>query len=146
MVYECIRKCRVEEHKCAAGLQDAEMRGDNLPVVLRYGDGDDLVWAIKILGHGRGNVFSPRVKLRIGKRLTCMGNLERNVIGVSRGGAAEDLRQPSHASLMRDIDECALPKSVRKTIGALVWQLTRTLLTRPKIPSPSQINDEQKQR
>ena len=50
-------------------------------------------------------MFRPRVKLRIGKGLTRMRNLECNVIRVSRGGAAEDLRKPSHASLMRDMDE-----------------------------------------
>ena len=65
----------VEEHHRAAGLEDAEVAGHDLPVVLRHRHGHDLVRAGEEGSDGRGHVLRPRVELGEGQRLPGMRNL-----------------------------------------------------------------------
>ena len=65
----------VEEHQGAAGLENAEVRGHDLPVVLRHGDGHDLVRAGEEGSNSRGHVFRSRVELGEGQRLSGVRDL-----------------------------------------------------------------------
>ena len=65
----------VEEHHRAAGLENAEVRGDDLPVVLRHRHGHDLVGAVEEGRKGRGHGFRPRVKLGKGQGFPGVRNL-----------------------------------------------------------------------
>ena len=65
----------VEEHHGAASLEDAEVRGDDLPVVLRHGHGHDLVGASEEWRKGRGYFFRSRVEFSEGQGFSGVGNL-----------------------------------------------------------------------
>ena len=59
-----VRQGRVEEHQGPAGLEDREMRRDDLPVVLRHRHGHDLVGAGEERSNGRGHVLRPSHRAR----------------------------------------------------------------------------------
>jgi hypothetical protein len=80
----------VEEHHRTAGIENAEVSGHDLPVVLRHGHGHHLVRAVEKGSNGYGHIFRARVELGKCQRLTCAGNLQSREIGKFLGGPAED--------------------------------------------------------
>ena len=90
----------VEEHHGAASLENAEVGGDDLPVVLRHGDGHDLVWTGKKGREGGGNVLGPGIELAEGQGLTGVWNLESSEVGESLGGSTEHVGEPLDPFLM----------------------------------------------
>ncbi len=54
---EGVRQAGVEKHQGAAGLENAQMRGYDLPVVLGHGHSHDLVRTGEEGGQGRGYLF-----------------------------------------------------------------------------------------
>ena len=124
----------VEEHHGAAGLENAEVSGHDLPVVLRHGHGHDLVRAGEEGSKGRGHVLRARVELGEGQGLSGVGNLQGREMRELRGGAAEDLREPADAFLMRHVHEVAVAEDIRQAVWAGVRR--RHLLRRPKVPPP----------
>ena len=125
----------VEEHHGSASLENAEVSGHDLPVVLRHGHGHDLVRACEEGRKGRGHAFRSRVELSEGQGLSGVGNLQGREIRKLLGGAAEDLCEPPDSFLMRYVHEVAVAKDIRQAVWAGV-RLPRDPLRRPKVPPP----------
>ena len=70
------RQAGVEKHHGAASLENAQVRGHDLPVVLRHGHGHHLVRAGEEGGKRRGYFFGSCVELGKGQGLTGVGNLQ----------------------------------------------------------------------
>ena len=66
----------VEEHHGAAGLENAEVSGHDLPVVLRHRHGHDLIRAREEGRKGRGDLLRSRVELSEGQGLSGVRNLQ----------------------------------------------------------------------
>ena len=64
---------------------------------------DDLVRAGEKGRQRRSHGLGARVELGEGQRFPGVGDLQGREIGESRGGAAEDLRQPPHSLLVRNV-------------------------------------------
>ena len=125
----------IEEHHRAASLENAEVRGHDLPVVLRHGHGHDLVGAGKEGRNRRGHALRARIELSEVQGFSGVGNLQGREMRKLFGGAAEDLREPPDPFLMRRVHQGA----VAEDIGQAVWAgilSARHLLRRPKIPPP----------
>ena len=71
----------VEEHHGATGLENAEMSGNDLPIVLRHRHRNDLIRSGEEGSNGCGNPLRPRVEFGEGQRLAGMRNLQRREIG-----------------------------------------------------------------
>ena len=125
--HEGVRQRGVEEHHRPAGLQDAEVGGHDLRVVLLHRHGDDLVRAREPRGERRGHGLGARVELGEGQGLSGVGNLQGREIGVPRGGAAEDLRQPPHPLLVRDAHGVPAVEDVRQAVRTGVLPASRPL-------------------
>jgi hypothetical protein len=72
---QCVGQCGVEKHHRAASPENAEVTGDDLPVVLRHRHGHDLVRAVEEGRKGRGHGFRPHVELGKGQRFPGVRNL-----------------------------------------------------------------------
>ena len=84
----------VEEHHGSASLENAEVSGHDLPVVLRHRHGHDLVGACEEGRKGRGHAFRSLVELGKGQGFSGVGNLQGRKMRKLLGGAAEDFREP----------------------------------------------------
>jgi hypothetical protein len=65
----------VEEHQGTASLENAEVSGHDLPVVLRHGHGHHLVGSCEEGRKSRGHAFRSRVELSEGQGFSGVGNL-----------------------------------------------------------------------
>ena len=92
------------------------MRGDDLPVVLRHGHGNDLIGTGEEGRKGRGHVFRSRVELSEGQGLSGVRNLQGREMRKLLGGAAEDLCEPSDSFLMRHVQEMVAVKDVGQAV------------------------------
>ena len=124
----------VEEHRGAAGLENAEVGGNDLPIVLRHRHGHDLIRSGEEASNGRGNRLCPRVELGEGQRLAGVRDLQRREIGEPLSGPAEDLREPPDTLLMRNVHEVTVVKNIRQ--AELAGIRLREPLGRPKVPPP----------
>ena len=134
----------VEERHGAAGFENAEMAGNDLPVVLRHGHGHDLIRAREEAGQGGGHLLGFRVELRESQGLPGMWNLQGCMIRESPCGAAEDIRQPLDAFLMRYVQEMRVTKDFLQAVRAGVHLSVRRFLGHPKV-SPPRCERQEKQ-
>ena len=134
-----VRQGGVEKHQGSAGLENAKVRGHDLPVVLRHGHGHDLVRAREEGRKGRGHVFGSRVELSEGQGLPGVRNLQSRETRELLSGAAEDLCEPLDSFLMRYVHQVAVAKDIRQAVLAGVRLPVRRLLRRPKVPPPRHI-------
>ena len=65
-----------------------------------------------------------------------MGDLQGRVIRVLLGRAAEDLRQPPDAFLMRHVRKMAVAEVICQAVWAGIHRPVRRLARHPKIPPP----------
>ena len=84
---------------------------------------DDLVRAGEEGRQRRGHGLGARVELGEGQGFSGVRNLQGREIGESRGGAAEDLRQPPHSLLMRDVHGVPAAEDIRQAVRAGVLLL-----------------------
>jgi hypothetical protein len=126
----------IEKKHGTAGLKDAEMRGHDLPVVLRHGHGNDLIGSREIGRKGRGHVFRPCVELSEGQGLSGVLNLQGREMRKLLGRAAEYLCEPADSLLMRHVQELPVIKDVGQAVLGGIRLRARRLLGHPKIPPP----------
>ena len=120
-----LRQGRVEEHHGAAGLEDAEVRGHDLPVVLRHRDGHDLVRAREVGSDRPGDRLRARVEFGEGEGLPGERDLQGREIREALGGAAEDLREPPGPGLVRRVHEVAIAEDLGQAVRAGVLRPAR---------------------
>ena len=130
-----VRQGRVEEHHGAAGLEDTEVRGHDLPVVLRHRDGHDLVRAREVGRDGPGDRLRARVEFGEGEGLPGVRDLQGREIREPPGGAAEDLREPPGPGLVRRVHEVAIAEDLGQAVRAGVLRPARCP-GRPEIEPP----------
>ena len=133
----------VEEHHGAPGLEDAEVRGDDLPVVLRHRHRHDLVRTGENERQSGGYGLRSRVQLRESQGLARMGDVQGGEIRKSPGGAAEHLREPLHPALVRRVHDAGV-EHVRQAVGTGVR--LRHRLRRPKVATPGYERQRQESR
>jgi len=126
---------RIEEHQRTASLQNAEVTGHDLPVVLRHGHSHDLVRAREVGRQGCRHIFGLCFELSEGKRFSGVGNLQGRVIRKLPGGAAENVREPLDPLLVRNVHEVAVAKGFRQAVWTGIF-LPGLLLPRPEVPPP----------
>ena len=114
----------VEEHHRAARLEDAEVSGDDLPVVLRHSHGHHLIGARKEGRKCRGHALRLRVEFGVGQKLPSVRNVQRRMLRKSLDGPAKDFRQPADPPLMGDVDDIAV-EDISETVGAGVSETVR---------------------
>ena len=139
VVDEGVRQAGVEKHQRTAGLENTEVSGHDLPVVLRHGHGHDLVRAREEGRKGRGHVFGSRVELSEGQGFPGVGNLQRGEVRVFPGRAAEDLAKPPDTLLMGNIYQVIVIKHLGQAVGAGVRLAVRHRFRRPQITPPRHI-------
>ena len=66
----------IQEHHCAASLENAQVRGHDLPIVLRHGHGHDLVGSCEEGRKGRGHALCSRVEFSEAQGFSGVGNLQ----------------------------------------------------------------------
>ena len=108
----------IEEHHGAASLENAEVRGHDLPVVLRHGHGHDLVGTCEEGRKGCGHALRSRVEFSEGQGFSGVGNLQGREMRKLLGGAAEDFCEPPDSFLMRYVHEVAVAKDIRQAVWA----------------------------
>jgi hypothetical protein len=127
----------IEDHHRAASLENAKVRGDDLPIVLRHGHGHDLVGSCEEGRKGRGHALCSRIELSEGQGFAGVGNLQGRKMRKFLGRAAEDFREPPDPFLMRHVHEGAVAEDIRQGVLAGIRRPVRHLLRRPKVPPPS---------
>jgi len=105
---------RIEEHEGPPSLENAEMGGHDLPVVLWHRHGHDLVGAREEGRNGPGHLLRSPFELGEGQGFPGVRNLQGREIGKPRGGAREDLCEPPDSLLMRHAEEAAFVKTLRE--------------------------------
>jgi hypothetical protein len=130
------RQGGVEKHHGTAGLEDAKMRGHDLPVVLLHGHSHDLVRACKEGRKGCCYLFSLCIQLSVGQRFSRVRNLQSRVIRELPRRAVKNISQPLNSFLMRNIHQVPVVKKIRQAIGAGILLPMRHLLRRPKVSPP----------
>ena len=126
----------IEEHHRAARLENAEMGGHDLPVVLLHGHGHDLVRAGEEGRQRSGDGVGSRVELGEGQAFSSVGYLQGRVVREFHGGAAEDIGQPPRSSLMWSIHEVAVSENIPQAVLAGVHLSISRLFGDPEVPSP----------
>ena len=126
----------IEKKHGTAGLKDAEMRGHDLPIVLRHGHGNDLIGSREIARKGRRDVFRPCVELSEGNGLSGVRNLQGREMRKLLSGAAEYLCEPADSLLMRHVQELPVIKDVGQAVLGGIRLSARRLVRHPKIPPP----------
>ena len=126
----------VEKQDRPARLENPQVGGHDLPVVLRHGHADDLVRAGEKGRQRRSHGLGARVELGEGQGFPGVGDLQGREIGESRGGAAEDLRQPLHSLLVRDVPGVPAAEDIRQAVRAGVLLLEPALAGHPEVPPP----------
>ena len=120
------------------------MRGHDLPVVLRHGNGNDLVGTAEKGKKRSGHIFRSRVELSEGQGLSGVRNLQGHEMRKLLGGATEDLGEPPNSFLMRYARDAVAVKDVRQTVFADVFLIV-DYIRRPNVSPPSH-NREQKEK
>src|SRR5262249_30216326 len=118
----------------AAGPEDAEVGGDDLPIVLRHGHGHDLVRTGEKGRKRGGDALRARVELGERQRLAGMGNLQGGELRKSLGGAAEYLSEPLNPLLVWRVDEAGIAEDIGQAVRAVIRP--RYLLRRPQVAPP----------
>ena len=120
------------------------MTRHDLPVVLRHGNGNDLVGTAKKGKNGGSHSFRSRVELREGQGLSGVRDLQGGEVRELLGGATEDFREPTNALLMRRVCEVVAVKDVRQAVLAGICLVVRRLCRR--YVSPPSRNREQQEK
>ena len=139
MADQGIRQAGVEKHQGAAGPENTQVRGYDLPVVLRHGHGHHLIRASEEGGKSCGYLFGSRVELSEAEGLSAVGNLQRSKIRVFFGRAAEYLAKPPDTPLMGNVYQVIVIKHLGQAVGAGVRLAVRHRFRRPQITPPRHI-------
>jgi hypothetical protein len=136
MGYQGFGQGTVEEHQRTASLEDAEVRGDDLPVVLGHGHCHYLVGACEEWGKGCGHALGSLIEISECQGLPGVGDVQGGEFRKLLGGAAEDVGEPADASLMGYVDEVIVTEDIRKTALTGIRLPARIRLSCPEIPPP----------
>ena len=124
---------------CTYCFRHAQVRGDDLRVVLRHGHGHHLIRASEEGGKSCGYLFGSCVEFGEAEGLAGVGDLQGSEFRVLPGRAAEDITKPLDTFLMRNICQVGVIKHLGQAIWAGVLLVVRCRFRRPKVAPPRHI-------